>query len=63
MKFSPQAHSGFSLRGALLLIPILICLTASGALSHTLYIQSSRYLASEGKSIPFFFCYGHFIPV
>jgi uncharacterized GH25 family protein len=44
-------------------VPALICLTAASAFSHTLYIQSSRYLASEGKSFPLFFCYGHFIPV
>ncbi|WP_320045410.1 DUF4198 domain-containing protein [uncultured Desulfobacter sp.] len=63
MKFYTPAHPNFSLRHALLLIPILICLTASSVFGHTLYIQSSRYLASEGKSIPFFFCYGHFTPV
>lgn len=31
--------------------------------SHSLYIQSSRYEVSAGKSSPLFFCYGHHIPV
>ena len=31
--------------------------------AHSLYIQSSRYHVSEGKSSPLFFCYGHHIPV
>ena len=30
---------------------------------HTIYIQSSRYQVNEGKRSPFFFCYGHRIPV
>ena len=32
------------------------------AFSHSLYIQSSRYRVSEGKTSPLFFCYGHHIP-
>ena len=35
----------------------------SVTLAHSLYIQSSRYQVSEGKSSPLFFCYGHHIPV
>ncbi len=58
-----MAQPSFLLRRVLLLVPLLIGLTAGSAFSHTLYIQSSRYQASEGKSFPFFFCYGHFIPV
>ena len=63
MKFHTPARPCFSLRRICLLVPALICLTAASAFSHTLYIQSSRYMAHEGKSIPFFFCYGHFVPV
>ena len=63
MKPYTPVHPGFSLRLVVLLVPVLILLTAAAASSHTLYIQSSRYLADEGKSFPFFFCYGHFIPV
>ena len=32
-------------------------------MAHTLFIQSSRYAVSDGKTVPLFFCYGHFIPV
>lgn len=63
MKLHSPAHPYFSLGRTYLLVSILICLTSTSAFSHTLYIQSSRYLASEGKSFPLFFCYGHFIPV
>lgn len=57
------AHSRLSHKLLVFLVPALICLTAASALGHSLYIQSSRFLADEGKSIPLFFCYGHFIPV
>lgn len=64
MKFhTSSAHPFFSLRCICLLVPIVICLTSASAFSHTLFIQSSRYQADEGKSFPFFFCYGHFVPV
>ena len=63
MKFNTPAHPCFSLRRICLLVSVLLCLTSTHAFSHTLYIQSSRYQASEGKSVPLFFCYGHFIPV
>lgn len=45
--------------------PLLIALVLFPALasSHSLYIQSGRYLVSEGKQSPLFFCYGHHIPV
>lgn len=36
---------------------------SSSALAHSIYIQSSRYFVTEGKSSPLFFCYGHHIPV
>ncbi len=53
----------FSLQLAVLLVPTLICLTAASAFCHTLFIQPTRFLADEGRAIPFFFCYGHFVPV
>ena len=53
----------FSLKIAVLLVPALICLTAAGAFCHTLFIQPTRFLANEGKSLPLFFCYGHVVPV
>ncbi|MCG8632807.1 MAG: DUF4198 domain-containing protein [Desulfobacterales bacterium] len=49
-------------------VTILICLLVlysqiPGAFAHSLYIQSTRFLADNGKSLPLFFCYGHHIPV
>ena len=48
----------------------VICLFMIAALSipavasaHSLYIQSGRYVVTEGKKSPLFFCYGHHIPV
>lgn len=35
----------------------------SAAQAHSIYIQSSRYHVSSGKSSPLFFCYGHHIPI
>ncbi|WP_035238532.1 DUF4198 domain-containing protein [Desulfobacter vibrioformis] len=58
-----NAHSRLAHSFLPFLIPALICLTAASALGHTLYIQPTRFTVDEGKSIPFFFCYGHFIPV
>ncbi|NDY74133.1 DUF4198 domain-containing protein [Desulfobacter hydrogenophilus] len=58
-----NAHFRLSHKFLLFLVPALICFTAASALAHTLYIQPTRFMADKGKSIPFFFCYGHFIPV
>ncbi len=33
------------------------------ALSHSLYIQSGRYMVAKGKISPMFFCFGHHFPV
>lgn len=30
--------------------------------AHSLYVQGTRYKVADGKSSPFFFCYGHHIP-
>ena len=48
------------------LIPIFFLFWAfllSTAQAHSIYIQSSRYHVSKGKSSPLFFCYGHHIPI
>ena len=58
-----RTYSRLSHNFLFILVPALICLTAASALGHTLYIQPTRFMADNGKSIPFFFCYGHFIPV
>jgi len=58
-----NARSCLSYKFLFFLVPALICFTAASTLGHTLYIQPSRFMVTEGKSIPFFFCYGHFIPV
>ncbi|MCG8620336.1 MAG: DUF4198 domain-containing protein [Desulfobacterales bacterium] len=31
--------------------------------AHSLYIQSTQYFADEDKSLPLYFCYGHYVPV
>lgn len=35
----------------------------ASAMAHTMYIQPSHFQVSKGKSSPFFFCYGHRVPV
>lgn len=55
-----KAHSG------LFCLFVFIAFTtvfSSGAFAHSIFIQSSRYFVTEGKSSPLFFCYGHHIPV
>lgn len=44
---------------------LLQCATefTTNAQAHSLYIQGTRYHVANGKSSPFFFCYGHHIPV
>lgn len=63
MRTHTNTHFRLSHRFLLFMIPALICSMAASALAHSLYIQPTRFMADEGKSIPFFFCYGHFIPV
>lgn len=51
-----------------LLLAGLIFLECSAAFTtsaqaHSLYVQGTRYHVADGKSSPFFFCYGHHIPV
>lgn len=45
-----------------LLFSLMLAWGAATACSHTLYIQPTRYLVNPGGSIPFFFCYGHYVP-
>lgn len=55
------------LKTALLLTGLIFlqCATefTTNAQAHSLYIQGTRYHVANGKSSPFFFCYGHHIPV
>ena len=57
----------WNLKTALLLTGLLFlqCATmvTTNAQAHSLYIQGTRYHVASGKSSPFFFCYGHHIPV
>jgi uncharacterized GH25 family protein len=45
------------------LIVLLSVALPAGTFAHSLYIQASQYRVSDTKSSPFFFCYGHTIPV
>ncbi len=49
------------------IVPAVVCLLLLAPLSdvsaHSLYIQSTQYAADKGKSMPLFFCYGHYVPV
>ncbi len=42
---------------------MLLCAAASSSWAHSLYIQSTRYVVEKGRSLPLFFCYGHYVPV
>jgi uncharacterized GH25 family protein len=42
---------------------LILLLTLGQSFAHSLFIQSSRYKVSDGKRSPFFFGYGHCIPV
>jgi uncharacterized GH25 family protein len=42
---------------------LLLLVPLSQVSAHSLYIQSTRYAADKGKSLPLFFCYGHHVPV
>ncbi len=46
---------------------VIVCLAmvwgASSVSAHTMYIQPSHFQVHKGKSSPFFFCYGHRVPV
>ncbi len=48
---------------ALTVILAVYCTPVSVSWAHTLYIQSTRYTVNQGKSLPLFFCYGHYVPV
>jgi uncharacterized GH25 family protein len=60
-------HRTVSSRLAGAILPGVVCLLLlvplSQASAHSLYIQSTRYAADKGKSLPLFFCYGHYVPV
>ena len=42
---------------------LITILVPAAAIGHTLFIQSSQYQVHQGKQSPFFFCYGHRVPV
>ncbi|MEH0021023.1 MAG: DUF4198 domain-containing protein [Desulfobacter sp.] len=42
---------------------LMLCFQVPETVAHSLYIQSTRYFADEGKSLPLYFCYGHYVPV
>lgn len=55
-----------NLKTALLFVGLTILQCAVipvSADAHSLYVQGTRYHVADGKSSPFFFCYGHHIPV
>lgn len=60
MKF-PIVKTVLLLAGAFFLQCTAIA--SSSAQAHSLYVQGTRYHVASGKSSPFFFCYGHHIPV
>jgi uncharacterized GH25 family protein len=47
----------------LLAAAVLLLATSSTVWAHSLFIQASQYRVTDSKSSPFFFCYGHTIPV
>ncbi|WDP92744.1 MAG: DUF4198 domain-containing protein [Desulfobacter sp.] len=51
------------MKPALALAAGLLLFSAPQVRAHSLYIQSTRYFADPGKSLPLFFCYGHYVPV
>lgn len=42
---------------------LMLLVPLSKVSAHSLYIQSTRYAADKGKSLPLFFSYGHYVPV
>jgi uncharacterized GH25 family protein len=64
MKNNHRTVSG-RVAGAMVLAVVFLLLLVpfSKVSAHSLYIQSTRYAADKGKSLPLFFCYGHYVPV
>lgn len=58
-----MSSRSMSLLTACIFTGLLTLLSAANVQAHSLYVQGTRYHVDKGKASPFFFCYGHHIPV